>query len=97
MLTNICPVCDSNVDANRVILVHRNGIVQRSYFVGSDEEAAGEDRYRPPHGIDKRGADGARMIHNASPVSRTPPAGADFCHVGSYEGSNSELLALLSQ
>jgi hypothetical protein len=94
MLTNICPVCDS---ANRVILVLRNGIVQRSDFIGSDEEAAGEDRYRRPHGIDKQAADGARMIHSASPVSRTPAAGAEFRHVGSYEGSNSELLALLSQ
>jgi hypothetical protein len=29
--------------------------------------------------------------------SRAPGAGAEFSHLGSYEGSNGELLALLSQ
>ena len=97
MLTNIWRLCDSNVDANRVILGLRNGTVERSDIFGSDEEAAGEDRYRRLHGIGKRGADGARVIHHAVQGSRAPGAASEFCHVGSYEGSNSELLALLSQ
>jgi hypothetical protein len=96
MLTNICPVCDSNVDANRVILVLRNGIVQRSDFVGSDEEAAGEDRYWRPHGIHKRvpmrADDSQRLASLADARGRRR-----ILPRRSYEGSNSELLALLSQ
>jgi len=35
MLTNICRLCDSYVDANRVILVLRNGSVELSDFSGA--------------------------------------------------------------
>ncbi|HEU0083339.1 MAG TPA: hypothetical protein VFQ87_10760 [Bradyrhizobium sp.] len=80
----ICCFCDFYIDANRIVLVPRNGVVELDVFFQAAEQAAGEDieRYAGAH-MSRQGSRGGAV---------------DAIFGGErYEGSDSELLELLSR
>lgn len=95
MPITIRPLYEAYIDANRVIRMLRNGAVELGDVFVASEGIVGQDRYPRLHAEQRTGS--AHMSRCSLPEPPERAIGTALDDVERYEGSNSELLALLSR
>src|ERR1700731_822894 len=91
MLITICPLNESDIDANRIILILRNGGIELGDVFVAAEEVVGEDRYLWLHAIGERRAASADISRCSLTGPREPAMDAAPDDVERYEGSKQRI------